>query len=260
MPAKKGTGTSDENTGFSNRLREALGKRSVNAVAQEAGMSEGVLRKYLNGSIPGIDKAEDLARVLAVSFSWLATGKGDRHEHHELALASAHPPRAFSDQKQEEVAIGFGASMSLAGGNPAPLMSLIPVVNVQASAGDGKLVFEEGAEHYIAYSKIWLEKMRLTPSKLFMAPSTGESMVPTINPGEFLLCSRAEHHLLPGDGIYLIRIDGHVLVKRTQVLPGKRLKITSDNTAYQAYEIALNDGTDFAVLGKVMFAQALRWF
>lgn len=258
MPARHGVEVTKETSEFAARLRDALGKRSVNAVAQECGMSEGVLRKYLNGSVPGIDKAADLARVLEVSFEWLATGKGDAHDHLELALASQQPMRGMHSPPQEELQVGFGASIGLAGGRSAPLMSLIPVVNVEASAGGGKLVFEEETEHFIAFSKMWLERMGLTPSKLFTVPTSGESMIPTINPGEFLLCSRDDQHKLPGDGIYLIRIDGHVLVKRVQVLPRKRLKITSDNAAYEAYEITLDDGIDFAILGKVIFAHGMR--
>lgn len=63
--------------GFSRRLRIAKGKSSANAFAQECGISESILRKYLAGvSVPGADKLVDIARVGGVSLIWLATGEG----------------------------------------------------------------------------------------------------------------------------------------------------------------------------------------
>lgn len=39
-------------------------------------MSDSLVRKYLAGSLPGLDKAIVMARVAGVSLEWLATGEG----------------------------------------------------------------------------------------------------------------------------------------------------------------------------------------
>jgi len=62
---------------FGARLRQAIGSRSVLSFAKECGISDSLVRKYLAGSLPGLDKALVMARVAGVSLEWLATGHGN---------------------------------------------------------------------------------------------------------------------------------------------------------------------------------------
>ncbi|MDN7124858.1 helix-turn-helix domain-containing protein [Pseudidiomarina sp. 1APP75-32.1] len=62
-------------SGFSCRLKQAIGKRSVHSFAKSCGISDSLIRKYLAGSLPGLDKALILAREAGVSLEWLATGQ-----------------------------------------------------------------------------------------------------------------------------------------------------------------------------------------
>lgn len=63
-------------SGFAKRLRQALEGDSVNAFAKKCGLSESLVRKYLSGSLPGLDKASLMAQQLNVTVDWLATGRG----------------------------------------------------------------------------------------------------------------------------------------------------------------------------------------
>lgn len=131
----------------------------------------------------------------------------------------------------------------------------VPFYDIRASAGSGALVASEPQSQPIAFNELWLRQTwHLSSRDLYMIGSEGDSMEPTIRAGEMLICSRAEHHITPGDGVYIIRLDGAVLVKRLQVLPGSRMRIVSDNPNYPVYEIALHEGQDFAILGKVMYS------
>lgn len=67
---------SEPECGFSVRLKEAIGGRSVLSFAKECGLSDSLVRKYLSGSLPGLDKAIVMAKVAGVSLEWLATGEG----------------------------------------------------------------------------------------------------------------------------------------------------------------------------------------
>lgn len=63
---------------FKDRFLIALRDESVYAFAKRTGLSESLIRKYLNGaSSPGLDNATLIARTLGVSLDWLATGEGD---------------------------------------------------------------------------------------------------------------------------------------------------------------------------------------
>lgn len=69
---------------FAQRLKDAIGERSVNSFAKKAGLSEGVLRQYLGGkSSPGLDNLLAISETAGVSLLWLATGQGSMRE--ELA-------------------------------------------------------------------------------------------------------------------------------------------------------------------------------
>ncbi|MBI1214515.1 MAG: hypothetical protein GC185_01690 [Alphaproteobacteria bacterium] len=188
------------------------------------------IHRYRAGAAPSTKFIQKLAEASNLSAAWLLEGDDAANE--------AKAPAQTSGRSGDIVEI--------------------PVVNVSASAGGGSLVMEGEEPGFIAFSRLWIEQAGLSPKQLFTLPSVGESMEPTIHAGEYLLCSSAEHHIKPGDGIYVVRLDGHILVKRLQVLPQNRLKVTCDNGLYEPYEIKLEDGVDFAILGKVVFVHGIR--
>ncbi len=135
-----------------------------------------------------------------------------------------------------------------------PKLFPVPIINTAASAGAGAVVPEtEQAVGHVGFDPAWLSKNNMMPTDLFAIPSMGTSMEPTILPGEYLVCSKAEHHTKLTDGVFVVRVDGNVLVKRLQPLPNSRVKISSDNALYDPYTVELNDGTDFKILGSVIF-------
>lgn len=64
--------------GFSERLSEVMAGRSKNAFAKLVGVSEGAIRQYLEGSLPGIDKAAMIALRTGVRLNWLILGEGPK--------------------------------------------------------------------------------------------------------------------------------------------------------------------------------------
>jgi len=64
---------------FGSRLKTAMGDMSVYKLAQATGLSHTILHKYLQDvSTPSVDKADELATTLNVSFVWLAKGEGSQ--------------------------------------------------------------------------------------------------------------------------------------------------------------------------------------
>lgn len=62
--------------GFPARFAGLVQRRGVRAFARTAGISEGVVRKYMNGeSFPALDRLEKIANAAGVSLAWLATGE-----------------------------------------------------------------------------------------------------------------------------------------------------------------------------------------
>ena len=204
---------------FSDRLKLLIGEESVLSFATKCGLKDGSIRQYLKGGIPGIDKAQLIAEATGTPLDWLISGEGSRKS------------------------------------NNGGLFAAVKIMPVTASAGGGAAPGSEAACGTFPLAHQWLHQHNLNAADLFMVDGAGDSMEPTILNGEKLLCSKAEHHL-NGDGIFVFRQEGDVLVKRLQRQPGI-IKVISDNDAYLPYDIPLNDGVEFQIIGKVLFKHSL---
>jgi phage repressor protein C with HTH and peptisase S24 domain len=75
-------------------------------------------------------------------------------------------------------------------------------------------------------------------------------MFPTLISGDIVLVDHSKSKELT-DGIYVLRLDNAILVKRVQPLPDNNIKVTSDNKIYESYN--LNLSTENAdIIGKVV--------
>ena len=79
----------------------------------------------------------------------------------------------------------------------------------------------------------------------------GDSMLPTLADGDNILVDTDDRERLR-DGIYVLRTDDALLVKRLSVNPAtKRLAIRSDNDAYPSWDDC--DPATVAVIGRVVW-------
>lgn len=227
---------------FGARLGQAIEKssfRSGNALATAIGCSQQSVNNWIRGvAEPSRDRLVVAAHALGVSLAWLATGEGDP--------CGAPPPAQLIGQR-----------------DPADLepgLVAIPVyTGVRAAAGAGGAVVHETPRSLVALDESWLRRyFRVNPAVLAIFPTTGESMEPTIRGDEMILFDTSEQGYEHTDGIFVIRLEGAILVKRLQYLPGGMVRVSSDNPAYQAYTVQLSDGVDFEVLGRVLLVLGLR--
>ena len=149
-------------------------------------------------------------------------------------------PRQLRERERRTLARYFQIPESMLGGLPedvsAQLGELIPVtrVAVRASAGPGAIPGEEGARPYFAFDPQWLKGVTGSPaSKLSVIRVEGDSMAPTLSAGDDILVDLADGPDRLRDGIYVLRVDGSLLVKRLAIHPvGRRVTVQSDNPAY----------------------------
>ncbi|SHO58695.1 hypothetical protein [Vibrio quintilis] len=59
---------------FKDRLRDVMGDESVRSFSKRCGISESVIRKYLKGSYPVMDKLPRIAEATGMSMGWLISG------------------------------------------------------------------------------------------------------------------------------------------------------------------------------------------
>jgi transcriptional regulator with XRE-family HTH domain len=131
----------------------------------------------------------------------------------------------------------------------------LPFYEVRASAGDGALVEAEEQTHLISFEPEWLDKeIGVNPKEVFLMLVDGDSMYPTLKNGAMIMVNRNFNGL--SDGIYVMRHDHNLLVKRLQMLPGGIIKVKSDNDMYEPWEINKEhlNGTDIELIGRVVWS------
>ena len=124
---------------------------------------------------------------------------------------------------------------------------------VRASAGVGG-ADDQLVRPYFGFDPAWLRALTSAPSeRLTMIRVEGDSMAPTLNAGDDIL---VDHDALGDglrDGIYVLRVDEALLVKRLAIHPfGGRVTVQSDNPNYPDWPDRKLD--ELTCIGRVIWA------
>jgi phage repressor protein C with HTH and peptisase S24 domain len=169
-------------------------------------------------------------------------------------------PRKLAEEDRRKLARYFNIDEHLLGGpvsSPAmPPEALIPIArySVSASAGPGAIAGMERPVAQLGFSKGWLEQLsRAKPDDLSIIKVEGDSMFPTLNDGDDIMVDRSVSSRRVSDGIYVLRRDDTLMVKRITVNPsGSSYTVASDNPAYASWSDC--PPGDIDVLGRVVWA------
>jgi phage repressor protein C with HTH and peptisase S24 domain len=116
---------------------------------------------------------------------------------------------------------------------------LVPIrrLNVEASAGHGASVDRELALVPMSFDRRWLRELVGSDlDQLSIIRLRGDSMSPTLLDGDDILVNRADGAERLRDGIYVLRLDDVLMVKRLAINPmSRRVTVSSDNPAYPSW-------------------------
>ena len=167
-------------------------------------------------------------------------------------------PKRLKEDERRKLARYFAVSEAVLGGpaDLAPRDGLVAVnrTAVRASAGPGAIVAEESGRPYFAFDERWLKTLTSSPSdKLSIIRVEGDSMAPTLNPGDDILVDLGDCDERLRDGVYVLRIDEALVVKRIALHPiGGRVTVQSDNPAYPDWPDC--DLAELHCVGRVIWA------
>jgi phage repressor protein C with HTH and peptisase S24 domain len=168
-------------------------------------------------------------------------------------------PKRLKEEERRKLARYFAISESILGGPPEDPPATDGLVSIQrhpvaVSAGPGAIVAEEQGRPYFGFDERWLKALTATnPGKLSIVRVEGDSMAPTLNAGDDILVDLGDSAVRLRDGIYVLRVDEAVIVKRIALHPmGRLVTVQSDNPAYP-------DWPDFRIdeincIGRVIWA------
>ena len=197
---------------------------SVAELARAIGVSDNAIYKWLSGrGQPSVANLVALADAAKVSLEWLATGRetspAKRPTHHRNG-----EPDGFAY---------MGRYDAKALGPTAETLRSKQIVD------------------YLAFKKEWVSaRLNADPRNLLLIEAVGDSMAPTLEESDLLLVDLSEPRFRH-DGIYVLRRDNDLEVKRLQRRPDGSLNIISDNPVYEP-SVVTSDSVH--IIGRVIWA------
>lgn len=178
-------------------------------------------------------------------------------------------PRKLDESDRRLLARYFGVEEALLGAPAGPSwqqalasgrqpllgsdLVAVPRLALGASAGAGSLDEDEVAAGALAFDTRWLRAIGGRPDMLSIIRVDGESMAATLNDGDDIMVDRGDGADRLRDGIYVLRMDDVLMVKRIARTPRRdRLSIISDNKLYPSWDEV--DPADVIILGRVIWA------
>lgn len=248
-------------------LRECLGLTQPKAAmkfhiplpswkSNEKGPSEpgsGALRNLANGG---------------VNIHWLLTGEGEPllEKERKLDFGKTHAKLGAEVMKEYNLNMSIQKRSSELSNDehlaavcndtediiPATIddFTLVPVYNVQASAGHGSHVESELKTGHLAFRRDWLRDKGLKTKDLAIITAIGDSMEPTLSDGDIMLVDTSIDKII-NDAIYIVQTDQHLIVKRIQQALDGSLIIISDNQRYERQKINPEQAKGVKIAGRV---------
>lgn len=173
-------------------------------------------------------------------------------------------PRRLGEDDRARIAAFLGVPEAMLGGPatrvalPTALrqrardLMLVPQLAIGASAGPGASVDGEAVEGELAFDLKWLRNLGADPRALSIIRVEGDSMAPTLGDGDDILVDGGDTAARLRDGIYVLRLDDMLMVKRVARAPGAgRIAVTSDNVDYPSYPDLAADAVQ--LVGRVVW-------
>lgn len=201
----------------------------------------------------------ELADGAGVSLAFLSRKIG-RNAAYLQQYVQRGTPRRLGEEDRRWLAAFFNVDEARLGArhstDAGPGMVAVRRIEASAFAGAGGLVDEDRDAGEERIDARVVRRLGVAPEALTMIAAQGSSMEPLIHDGDSLLVDTADRRLSSRPGVFVLRLDGALLVKRVARV-GLEVRIASDNP--DAPVIAPQRADHVTVVGRVVrLARALR--
>ena len=199
-------------------------------LAFKSGIPIGTVRNHETGVTT--PKSEHLAAYFSVGIdpTWLVTGQESVNGHHVPVMGPINA--------------------SIPSGVVSPDFTLVPRLSIEASAGNGAINGNEEVAEMLAFGTNWLSKLGISAPFARVILIRGDSMQPTLNNGDIVLVDTIVERI-DDAGIYAIRVDDRLLVKRVSPRSDGSLLLISENPIYPPEEISASAVGMLGIIGRV---------
>ncbi|MDF7676258.1 helix-turn-helix transcriptional regulator [Neisseriaceae bacterium ESL0693] len=207
------------------------GERQAKIAADIDMTMAGFSRIWHEGGLPKAETLKKIKQLKNCSIDWLLTGEGE-------PFPATHAV-AVRDTLGQLVDVED--------------FIYVPKYDIEAAAGAGQLVNDEQPVFTMAFRKDWIHQLvDSAVDGLSVISVKGDSMAGVLNDGDSILVQHM--NTIRRDGLYVLRMNESLLVKRLQLMPGNVINVISANDAYPSFEIHLDkDSDNVQVIGKVVW-------
>lgn len=218
---------------FGERCKTARGAKEIGEVAERLGLHRNTIYNFERGmALPDAFELEVIAQLYGTSAAYLLEG-----DHQEKAKG----PDAVRKGLEAVQIDGF---------------IYVPLFDINVSAGGGAFNDVEAVTAMRPFDTNYIRyELGISHNQIAMTSVVGRSMEPWLRPKDTVLTDLKDREALT-EGVHIVRLDGALLVKNLQRLPGKVLRVSSYNQAYEPFDIqGMEDrDRDFQVIGRVRWA------
>lgn len=248
------------------RAKLALSASSDKDFAHKLGINASTVVGYKQRGVVPLEQCIKIAEQTGVSLDWLILGKGkapnnpvttwhtviERHTINGQTVETRRRRRTAVNANENKAPkipgienktfeTNFGINID------DEKIRLVPLYDVPVSAGYGSFFDEENIIQRIPFDAEWLEREELGAERLACLPIKGDSMSPGLKTSDIVLIDLTHQR---GDGVFVLRLNGALRIKRLQWLADGRLRISSDNPIYETEYVDPNTPPDdFAIIG-----------
>lgn len=215
---------------FGERCKAARGSWEINEVAEALGLHRNTIYNIERGvALPDTFELEVIAQLYGTTVLDLIEGKPQ-----ETVRSAGFIPKATNAVQID----GF---------------VYVPLFDIRVSAGNGAFNDVESVIAMRPFDTAFIRgELGISHNNIAMSAVVGNSMEPWLHSKDTVLTDLNDREVMT-EGVHVVRLDGALLVKKLQRLPGKVLRVSSFNAAYEPFEIQGHEDAerDFAVIGRV---------
>ena len=198
---------------FASRIDGAI-KRigTIGNACAAAGITYPTISRWKDGSSdPKLSNIKALADAAAVNLEWLATGQGP------MTKQARTSDDAVLHESEEVYKVNPDAARNQQAATPSDdeklqatafkEYAMVPLYDVRTAAGHGAVVEPAQPTGTLIFQRQWIsQELRANPSDLCLIDVDGESMEPTLRPGDMIMLDRRKAEVVPRDGIYVLHM------------------------------------------------------
>jgi len=191
-------------------VRDELGGMSQAKLANYLGLPAHKIRDIESGKVKmSLDIAKAVEEKFGFSSLWMVSGVGPKRINTQVEEGLASYGQVFDGYIQ------------------------VPRYEVAASAGGGSLVQSEQIVDHLTFKKDWLhQQLGLSPNQVAVISVMGDSMEPYLFDGDLIMID-TNIPRIENNAVYVLQVDGDLLVKRIQKKIDGTVIVKSDNEHYE---------------------------